>query len=94
MLTVYFRVRLLFGDVAVHVTCGGKTTQFANFSTAFSDLFEKNLAKGPLISKCLFDGSDSPQKTILTQILALAYWGRNFSFVFWRIEKTKMSFRN
>ena len=41
MLTVYFRVRLLFGDVAVHVTCGGKTTQFANFSTAFSDLFEK-----------------------------------------------------
>ena len=44
MLTVYFRVRLLFGDVAVHVTCGGKTTQFANFSTAFSDLFEKNLA--------------------------------------------------
>ena len=44
MLTVYFRVRLLFGDVAVHVTCGGKTTQFANFSTAFSDLFKKNLA--------------------------------------------------
>ena len=56
MLTVYFRVRLLFGDVAVHVTCGGKTTQFANFSTAFSDLFEKNLAKGQLISKCLFGG--------------------------------------
>ena len=43
MLTVYFRVRLLFGDVAVHVTSGGKTTQFANFSTAFSDLFKKTL---------------------------------------------------
>ena len=47
--------------------------------------------KGQLISKCLLGVSNSP-KNLKTQIFALAYWGRNFSFVFGRIEKPKCHF--
>ena len=51
--------------------------------------------KGQLISKCLFGISNSPKKTNLkTKIFALAYWGRNFSFIFGWLEENKMSLRN
>ena len=74
MLTVYFRVRLLFGDVAVHVTCGGKTIQFANFSTAFSDLFKKTLL---LLSKRTREKKKVPRKVCLlkkTRLLKLTHY--------------------
>ena len=41
--------------------------------------------KGHLISKCHFGVFNSSKKTNLkTLIFALAYWGRNFLFVFWK----------
>ena len=33
----------------------------------------------------------SQRTNLKTQIFALAYWGRNFSFVFWEIWNNKMS---
>ena len=51
-------------------------------------------AERGLISKGNFGVFNSSKKTNLKiLILALAYWGRNFLFVFGRIDKTKKSFQ-
>ena len=49
---------------------------------------------GQIILKCLYGVAKSPKKStwISTQIFAQAYWGRNFSFVFWENWKNKIFF--
>ena len=41
-------------------------------------------AKGQLISKGNFSVFNSPKKNLKMLIFTLAYWGRNFLFVFWK----------
>ena len=48
--------------------------------------------KGQLISEENFTSSILPKNELKNVIFALAYWGRNFSFVFWENSKNQKPF--
>ena len=50
--------------------------------------------KVSLSQKEILVSSILPKNNLIMLIFALAYWGRNFLFVFWRIERTKKPCRN
>ena len=52
------------------------------------------LLKVSYFQKEILVSSILPKTNLKMLTFALAYWDRNFSFVFLGIEKTKMSFQN
>ena len=69
-----------------------RVSPFLYWKCCFHCIIINYLSKGQLISKSLFGVFNSSKKRtwkshpLNTWIFALPYWGRNFSFIFWKTQ--------